>query len=158
MHKHPVLYANIKHRKQGMKNKNLATNSDWVLTSCEYLSPWPAEKYYPFRRLRWYMQLWFTVHISMYTVKPVLSGHSKRRPKIGFQTHLSLNAGQSIAECSKGSILQYYWPSLSYHLSLRSLFCLFLSGRLRQVLLYVHFASTWHNKKLSERGSLDSNL
>ena len=31
----------------------------------------------------------------------------------------------SIAECSKGSILQYFWPSLSYHLSLRSLFCLF---------------------------------
>ena len=43
---------------------------------------------------------------------------------------------KSIAECSKGSILQYFRPSLSYHLSLRSLFCLFLSGRLRQVLLY----------------------
>ena len=28
------------------------------------------------------------------TVKPVLSGHSKRRPKIGFQDQLSLNAGQ----------------------------------------------------------------
>ena len=41
---------------------------------------------------------------------------------------------KSIAECSKGSILQYFPPSLSYHLSLRSLFCLFLSGRLRQVL------------------------
>ena len=33
-----------------------------------------------------------------------------------------------MAECSKGSILQYFRPSLSYHLSLRSLFCLFLSG------------------------------
>ena len=32
---------------------------------------------------------------------------------------------------SKGSILQYFRPSLSYHLSLRSLYCLFLSGRLR---------------------------
>ena len=70
------------------------------------------------------------------TVKPVLSGHSKRRPKIGFQDRLPLNAGQSIAECSKGSILQYFRPALSYHLSLRFLFCLFLSGRLRQVLLY----------------------
>ena len=30
----------------------------------------------------------------------------------------------------KGSILQYFQPSLRYHLSLRSLFCLFLSGRL----------------------------
>ena len=29
--------------------------------------------------------------------------------------------------------LQYFRPSLSYHLTLRSLCCLFLSGRLRQV-------------------------
>ena len=29
----------------------------------------------------------------------------------------------------KWSILQYFLPSLSYHLSLRPLFCLFLSGR-----------------------------
>ena len=36
----------------------------------------------------------------------------------------------------KGSILQNFRPSLSYRLSLRSLFCLFLSGRLRQGLLY----------------------
>ena len=28
------------------------------------------------------------------TVKPVLSGHSKRRSNIGFQDQLSLNAGQ----------------------------------------------------------------
>ena len=35
------------------------------------------------------------------------------------------------------SILQYFRPSLSYHLSIRPLFCLFLSGRLRQVLLYI---------------------
>ena len=31
---------------------------------------------------------------------------------------------KSIAECPKGSILQYFRPALSYHLSLRSLFCL----------------------------------
>ena len=42
-----------------------------------------------------------------------------------------------IAECSKdGNILQYFRPSLSYHLSLRSLFCIFWSGRFKQVLLY----------------------
>ena len=35
-------------------------------------------------------------------------------------------------------ILQYFRPSLSYHLSLRRLFCLFLNGHLRQVLLYFH--------------------
>ena len=38
---------------------------------------------------------------------------------------------KTFADCSKGSILQYFRPSLSYHLSLRFLFCLFLSGRLR---------------------------
>ena len=34
------------------------------------------------------------------------------------------------------SILQYFRPELSYHLSLGPLFWLFLSGRLKQVLLY----------------------
>ena len=34
------------------------------------------------------------------------------------------------------SIAEYFRPSLSYQLSLRSLFCLFLSGRFTQVLLY----------------------
>ena len=32
--------------------------------------------------------------VSPYTVKSVLSGHPKRRPNIGFQDQLSLNAGQ----------------------------------------------------------------
>ena len=32
--------------------------------------------------------------ITISTVKPVLSGHSKRRPNIVFQDRLSLNAGQ----------------------------------------------------------------
>ena len=41
------------------------------------------------------------------TVKPVLSVHSKRTPKIGFQYQLSFNAGQKFAESSKESILQY---------------------------------------------------
>ena len=35
------------------------------------------------------------------------------------------------------SILQYFRPSLSYHLSLRSLFCIFLSGHFTQVLLFL---------------------
>ena len=72
------------------------------------------------------------------TVKPVLSGYSKRRPKIGFLDRLSLliNAGLKYCRMLQESILQYVRPSLSYNLSLRSLFCLFLSGRLRQVLLY----------------------
>ena len=66
-----------------------------------------------------------------YTVKPVFSGHSKKK------TNYRLTQVKSVAECS---ILQSFWPSLSYHFLLRSLFCLFLSGCLRQVLLYI----VWH--------------
>ena len=44
---------------------------------------------------------------------------------------------KNIAECSKVSVLQYFRPSLSYYLSSRSLFCLFLRGCFTQVLLYI---------------------
>ena len=71
------------------------------------------------------------------TVEPVLSGHSKRRQKkMIFKTDYRLMQVKSIAGCSMGRILQYFQPSLCYHLSLRPLFCLFLSGRFTQVLLY----------------------
>ena len=36
--------------------------------------------------------------------------------------------GKSIAECSKGSILQCFRPSLSYYLSIKSFFFLFFSS------------------------------
>ena len=39
------------------------------------------------------------------TVKPVLNGHSKRRPKNGFQDQLMLNAGQKYCR-----MLQGEWP------------------------------------------------
>ena len=35
-----------------------------------------------------------TLVLFAYTVKPVLSGHPKRRPNIGFQDQLLLNEGQ----------------------------------------------------------------
>ena len=57
------------------------------------------------------------------------------RPKTGFKTNYRLTQVKSIAECSPWSIIQSFRPSLSYHLSLRSLFCLILSCHLRQVLL-----------------------
>ena len=40
--------------------------------------------------------------ICLCTVKPVLIGHSKRRPKIGFQDQLSLNAGQKYCRMLQG--------------------------------------------------------
>ena len=77
----------------------------------------------------------FSLCKTRHTEKPVLSGHSKRRPKLVSKTNYRLMQVKSIAECSKRSILQYFRPSLSYHLYLSPLFCLFLSGCLRQVLL-----------------------
>ena len=82
-------------------------------------------------RSRYYDPLW----ICSYS-KTCLKRPHKRKTKIGFQDRLSLNAGQKYCRMLQGSILQYFRPSLRYHLSLRSLFCLFLSGCLRQVLLY----------------------
>ena len=58
----------------------------------------------------------------------------KEDKKIRFQDRVLLNADQKY--CRMHSTRQYFRPSLSYHLPLRTLFCLFLSGRLRQVLLY----------------------
>ena len=60
----------------------------------------------------------------------------KKDQKLVFKNNYRLMQVRSIAECSKWSILQYFQPSLSYQLLLRSLFCLFLSGRFTQVLLY----------------------
>ena len=69
-------------------------------------------------------------------VRPVLKGHTKRRPKLSFKNNYCSMQIKSIAECSPWSILQYLQASLSYHLPLRSMFCLILSARFKQVLLY----------------------
>ena len=51
-------------------------------------------------------------------------------------TRILAAALKSIAECFPWSILQYFWPSLSYNSSLWSLLCLFLGGHFTQVFLY----------------------
>ena len=50
----------------------------------------------------------------------------KEHKKLVFNTNYRLMQVKNIAECSKGSILQYFRPSLSYHFPLIPLFCLFL--------------------------------
>ena len=62
--------------------------------------------------------------------KELQQNQSKRKTKIGFQDQLSLNAGQKYCRMLQVGILQYFRPSLSYHLSSRHLFCLFYSGRI----------------------------
>ena len=45
------------------------------------------------------------------TLKPALSRHSKRRPKLVFKTDYRLMQVKSIAECSKGLWFVYFeWP------------------------------------------------
>ena len=51
---------------------------------------------------------WVYVVNYVVTVKPVLSGHSKRTPKIGFQDRLSLKAGQKYCRMLKWEHLQYF--------------------------------------------------
>ena len=64
-----------------------------------------------------------------------------KRPKMVFKTNYH----------SKGSIVQYFRPSLSYHLSLWSLVCLFLSGCFTQVLLYNYWCfELWFSWKIFE--------
>ena len=64
--------------------------------------------------------------------------YSKTCVKLVFKINSHLMQVKSIAECSKGSILQYFRPAVSYCLLLRYLFCLFMSGSFTQILLYVH--------------------
>ena len=82
------------------------------------------------------LRLILFLHHKMYS-KTCLKRPLQKKKTLGFQDHFSLNAGQKYCRMLKESILQYFRPSLSYNLSSRPLFCLFLSGRLRQVLLYV---------------------
>ena len=76
-------------------------------------------------------------HYSKFLCKRPLS----QRYTLVFRIYYLLMKVKSIAECSKGSILQYFLPTLSYHLSLRSLFCLFLSGRFTQALYCIAYLS-----------------
>ena len=72
-----------------------------------------------------------------YDSKTYVKRPLSKRPQVFFKTIYRLMQVKSITECSNWSILQYFRPSLSYNLSLRSLFCLFLSGRFTQVLLFI---------------------
>ena len=68
--------------------------------------------------------------------KTCLKRPLKKNIKNAINTKYGLMQVKSIAECSKGSILQHFRLSLSYLFPLRPFFCLFISDRLRQVLLY----------------------
>ena len=74
-----------------------------------------------------------------YTAKPAFSGHSQRRQKLVFKTDYHIIQVKSIAECSKGSILQCFRPSFKLPFVFKTyVFFPFLSDCFRQVLLYIH--------------------
>ena len=76
-----------------------------------------------------------TVIAGEHTVKPVLSGHSKKTPKIGFQYQESLNASQKYWRM----LQREHSAILSTFIKLSFVFKTFVlsifSGRLRQILL-----------------------
>ena len=71
-----------------------------------------------------------------YYSKACLKPPFKKKSINWFSRRFLLNAGQKYCRILQKSILQYFRLSLSYHLSLRPLFCQFLRGHLKQVLLY----------------------
>ena len=89
---------------------------------------------------RCFLKTWLICSFA-HIVKPVLNSHSKEEKERIFKTDNHLMLVKSIAECCGGAfcitldIPQYLRPALSYHLSLRPSFYLFLSGGLRQVWL-----------------------
>ena len=70
-------------------------------------------------------------------VKPVLSGQSKNNKTNIWMANGSLLKVERIADYSLWSILQYFWPASRNNRSWKPFLVFFLSGRLRQVLLYV---------------------
>ena len=79
--------------------------------------------------------------------KTCLKGPLKKRPKISFQDRLSLNAGQKYCRMLQGEHSAILMTFIKQPLSLRPLFCLFLSGCLRQVLLLS--VSVKHQNKIA---------
>ena len=74
------------------------------------------------------MSHWVSKHMCKILRQNILLIWIKKTKNWFSRPNYGLMQVKSIAECSPWGILQYFRPSLSYHLSLRSLFCLLLSG------------------------------
>ena len=64
-------------------------------------------------------KLTYLMHLT--TVKPVLSGYSKRTPKFGFQYRFSLNAGQKFCRMLQGEHSAILSTSIKLQISIRDL-------------------------------------
>ena len=76
--------------------------------------------------------IWYPFVVKIYnknTVKPVVSGHKKEDQTLFFADRLSLIECQKYCIMLKESNMQYFRPSISYHLSSRPLFLSIFNGR-----------------------------
>ena len=124
----------------------MKTVSDFKLTMYNEKHKCPTEKNITcFRRentvFLFVFKYFWSEKITKYlwtTVRPVLSGHSKRRPNLVFKINHLMQV-KSIAECSR----RYFRPLLSYHLSLRpSFFSIFEWSRKTGFTVYVESINT----------------
>ena len=87
----------------------------------------------------------------MYTVKLVLSGHSKTDKSNVLKTYGSLMNVESIAECSLGAFCNTFDLHEAINGLENEILVFFLSDHLRQVILYVYFTvSAQVSKSTSE--------
>ena len=97
-------------------------------------------------------------HTSAQSVKQPFS----KRPRIGFQDQLLLNASQKYCRILQGehwSILQYFWPSLSYHLSFLLYIVMILAvGPVMAAILYIRMEWFWPSWIVILLWSLPSSL
>ena len=76
-----------------------------------------------------------------YYSKTCLKRPLEKKTKIGFQDRLSLNAGQTYCRMLQESILQYFRPSLSYHLPFKTYILSILEWPLKTSLTVPHYPS-----------------
>ena len=112
-------------------NENISKSTMWKSETVNV--EWCVSK------VSWYI---YSVYILIYE-DPFYSETCLKRPlksehqNLDFITDYHLMQVKSIAECCKGSILQYFRPPLRYHFPVRPWFCISLSGRIRQNLIYL---------------------
>ena len=70
---------------------------------------------------------------TVFTVKPVLRGHSKRTPKIGFQNRLSHNAGGKYCRMLRGEHSAISLTFIKLPFVIKIFVLAISSGRLRQI-------------------------
>ena len=72
------------------------------------------------------------------TVKLVLNGHSQKDHNWFSRHIIALCRSKVLQNAPKGAFCNIFQPTLRYHLSLKSLFCLLTSGCFTQVLLHLY--------------------